>query len=438
MQIHVVAFGDTLWKISKNYGIAMQKIVEANQIQNPDRLVIGQALVIPTPRGRHIVRPGENLWIISQIYGIAPNVIASDNQLINPALLYPGQPLYIRRPSIDVNGYLAQTGIEGQQIIDELGDYLTSLSISSYHIQKDGSIIPLQVINNKDIIPMDETEIIRIAKSKKVLPTMVITNLVGNRFNSDLAHIILSNMDVQNKLVSNILNTMKSKGYGGLNIDIEFIYPEDRILFNQFVQRLANLLRPVGYIVSIAVAAKTSNSTTGTLSGAQDYNVLGQLNDFVVLMTYDWGWIGGPPFPIAPINEVRRVLNYAVTAIPRNKILMGVPLYGYDWKLPYKEGVTVADMISPQEAVNRALKYGVSIQYNATYQSPFILYTDESGIKHEVWFEDARSVLAKYWLVSEYKLRGVSYWEIGFDFPQNYYVLNDLFEVRKSLQGTPD
>lgn len=433
MQIHVVNAEDTLWKISRLYGVSISRIVEANLIMNPDLLVLGQALLIPTPRGTHIVRPGESLWSIAQLYGISTNVIISDNHIINPALLSPGQILYIRRPVIEVNGYLAETETQGQQAVNELGDYLSSLSISSYHIQQDGSIIPLQVINNQYIIPMDDTEVLRIAKIKHLLPIMVITNLVNNRFNSELAHTILVSTGVQNILITNILSTMKSKGYLGLNIDIEFIYPDDRNLFNQFVRRLVDRLHPKGYSVSIALAAKTSGTIGGILSGAQDYYMQGLLNDFVVLMTYDWGWIGGPPFPIAPINEVRKVLNYAVTAIPRNKILMGVPLYGYDWKSPFKEGVTIAEMISPQEAVARALKFGVKIQYNTLYQAPFFKYTDRDGIQHEVWFEDARSVQVKYNTVREYKLRGVSYWEIGFSFPQNPLVLNDIFEVRKLL-----
>jgi spore germination protein len=433
MQIHVVNVGDTLWKISRFYGVSISSIVQANLVTNPDRLVLGQALVVPTPRGAHIVRSGESIWSISQLYGIPPNVLASDNQIINAALLYPGQALYIRKSIIDVNGYLAQTGMEGQKVVNDLGDYLSSLSISSYHIQQDGSIIPLQVINNQDIIPMDEVEVIGIAKIKRLTPVMVITNFVGNRFNSDLAHTILVSTSIQTILINNILSIMKSKGYGGLNIDIEFIYPNDRDLFNQFVKRLVDALHPQGYSVSIALAVKTSANTGGILSGAQDYNVQGSLNDFVVLMTYDWGWIGGPPFPIAPINEVRRVLNYAVTAIPRSKILMGMPLYGYDWKLPFVAGATIAEMISPQEAVARALKFGARIQYDILYQSPFVLYTDEKGIRHEVWFEDARSVQAKYKTVMEYKLRGVSYWEVGFSFPQNHLVLNDMFEVRKLL-----
>ena len=178
MQIHVVNVGDTLWKISRFYGVSISRIVETNLVTNPDWLVLGQALLIPTPRGTHIVRPGESLWSIGQLYGISYNVIASDNRIINPALLYVGQILYIRRAVIDVNGYLAKTGLEGQKVVNDLGDYLSSLSISSYHIQKDGSIIPLQIINNQNIMTMDDTEVLRIAKIKSLFPIMVITNFV--------------------------------------------------------------------------------------------------------------------------------------------------------------------------------------------------------------------------------------------------------------------
>ena len=95
------------------------------------------------------------------------------------------------------------------------------------------------------------------------------------------------------------------------------------------------------------------------------------------------------PWAIARIYEVRRVFDYAVTAIPANKILMGTPLYGRDWKIPWVQD-TFARTVSPQEAVHLAAKYGVAIQYDDTYQSPFFRYTDEGGQQHEVWFEDAR------------------------------------------------
>jgi len=109
---------------------------------------------------------------------------------------------------------------------------------------------------------------------------------------------------------------------------------------------------------------------------------------------------------------------------------MGVPLYGRDWRIPWVEGTT-ARTVSPEEAVQLAIQYGAAIQYDETYQAPFFRYTDDTGQQHEVWFEDARSMQAKYDTVKEYGLRGVSYWVLGVPFPQNWPVLQDNFRVRK-------
>lgn len=421
-----------MWGIASYFGMNLSEIITANQITNPDRLVIGQALVIPTAPGAHIVRPGETLWTIAQNNATSPQIIASDNNITNPSLIYPGQVLYMRRPYIDVNGYLSRTDTLGRQALLQHGDYLSSMSLSSYHVRSDGSMAPVQIIANQYISSMVDIHAIADAYLKKVAPIMVIANFIGNRFSPNLAHDILTNQSVQNTLITNVLAIMKSKGYLGVNVDFEDVPAQDRNLFSQFVRRLASRLHAQGYPVTIALSAKTEENTTSPLSGAQDYAVLGQLTDYVVLMTYDWGYMGGPPYPIAPINEVSKVLDYAVSVIPRNKIMMGVPLYAYDWKTPFQSG-TLADMISSQEAVTRAQNYGVSIQYNDLYQSPYFQYTDEAGISHEVWFEDARSVFAKYETVKRYDLRGVSYWEIAFSFPQNWYVLNDVFRVKKFL-----
>src|SRR5690625_5686408 len=109
---------------------------------------------------------------------------------------------------------------------------------------------------------------------------------------------------------------------------------------------------------------------------------------------------------------------------------MGVPLYGRDWRIPLQQG-TIARTVSPVEAVELAATYGAAIQYNETYQSPFFRYTDESGQQHEVWFEDARSMQAKYDVIKQYGLRGASYWVLGSPFPQNWPVLQSNFRIRK-------
>ena len=148
-----------------------------------------------------------------------------------------------------------------------------------------------------------------------------------------------------------------------------------------------------------------------------------------------WFYTYGPPMAVAPLPNVRQVVEYALTEIPASKIWLGVPLYGYDWPLPFVQGRTKAQSISPQEAVARAVRYGVDIQYSEQAQAPWYRYTDGYGITHEVWFEDARSIQAKLALIPEYGLYGVGYWNLMRPFPQNWVVLNSLYHIREELSS---
>lgn len=134
---------------------------------------------------------------------------------------------------------------------------------------------------------------------------------------------------------------------------------------------------------------------------------------------------------VAPLNQVRRVIEYGVSEIPPDQILMGIPNYGYDWRLPFVRGESKAEKISNDEATARASRYGAEIQFDEPSQSPYYYYTDESGIEHVVWFENAASWRAKLQLVSEYGLAGISYWNIMDYFPAGAEVLRGLYMVAK-------
>lgn len=145
-------------------------------------------------------------------------------------------------------------------------------------------------------------------------------------------------------------------------------------------------------------------------------------------MTYEWGYTYGPPMGVAPVNKVRQVVDYAVTEIPPEKIDLGIPNYGYDWPLPYEQGVTKAKTIGNVEAVRIAIENGAAIQFDETAQSPFFHYISD-GVEHEVWFEDVRSLRAKFGLIQEYGLRGAGYWQIMQFFRANWMLLADMFYI---------
>lgn len=183
--------------------------------------------------------------------------------------------------------------------------------------------------------------------------------------------------------------------------------------------------------MSTALAPKISSTQKGRWYEAHDYKAHGEIVDFVVIMTYEWGYSGGPPMAVSPINQVRKVLEYAVKEIPSKKILMGQNLYGYDWTLPFTPGKDIAKAISPQQAIKIAANHNVPIKYDSAAQAPNIDYVDDSGKKHKVWFEDARSIQAKFNLLKELNLRGMSYWKLGLSFPQNWLLIVENFNVEK-------
>lgn len=132
---------------------------------------------------------------------------------------------------------------------------------------------------------------------------------------------------------------------------------------------------------------------------------------------------------VQPIEEVRKVLQYAVTEIPAGKILMGMPNYGYDWNLPYTRG-TAASSIGFMAALDLAVRNNSEIFYDEKSQTPYFYYT-ENGMRHVVWFDDAMSIDAKLRLVDEFDLAGASYWTINRCFIPNWEIVQNLFEVVK-------
>ena len=378
----------------------------------------------------HVVQPGETLWLIANRYGVTVNQIITENELVDANQLVPGMALVIPvgsvappadRPEIDVNAYTIHTGETGACEIQEVGQFSTYSMPFAYRMREDGGL---------DAI--DDTEILRSDAAERIVPVLTITNFSATETGSQLAHTILASTDIQDQLFTNIENVMKEKSYQGINVDFENVLQADRELYNQFLQRLVDRLHPKGYFVSTALAPKTSGEQKGILVEAHDYEAHGRIVDFVVLMTYEWGYRFGPPQAISPLNQIKRILDYAVTVIPRDKIFFGFQIYARDWLLPHVEGQE-AETFSQQEALRRAIQYGASIQYDEVAQSPFFRYTDAQGQSHEVWFEDARSAQAKFDMVKEYNLRGISYWVLGYPYPQNWLLLEENFTIRKRI-----
>lgn len=425
MYIHVVRLGETFLSIANLYGVTIEQIIQNNGLQDIPHLILGQSLVIVTDQVYYIVEAGDTLFSIGLRFNLPYTAIASFNNIVNVDEIHVGMTLAIppinnSLKHIEVNGYIVPDTPEmDTAIVDEAASYLTSIIPSSYTINPDGSLNPI-----------NDGTIIDTSLNYNVAPIMSISNAGESNFDPDLAHAIFLNIEAQNILFNNILNIMATKGYLGLNINFERLFPEDRQLYNGFLTRAVDFFHQYNYTVSTALVPKTYDMTTGEWWGGHDYKAQGQILDFVIIMTYDWGCIACPPLAVAPIDEVRKVLDYAVSVIPRDKISMGIPFYGFDWTLPFEPGDR-ASLIDYLDALQLAIRYNVPILYDPVAQAPFINYTDPEGRDHIVWFDDARSFHAKYNLVVEYNLRGVSYWSLNSSAPQNWPVLSNMFNIVK-------
>lgn len=427
MQIHVVQPGQSIYGIAQAYETTVPAIVASNKIEKPNQLVVGQALVIPIIGSFYWVQPGDSLYKIGMKFNISQQELARINNisLLRPLII--GQRLYIPpRPKIrkEINAYVEPIGDKVSPNLEkaarESAPYLTYLAPFSYQIQRDGTLKP----------PLLNT-FPKIAQENKATLMMVVTNLEEGQFSAELGKIVLTNEEIQNKLLDNIIETAKKLNFSDIHFDMEFLPPENKEDYNKFLRKAKERLSKEGLLMSTALAPKTSAEQKGDWYEAHDYKAHGQIADFVVLMTYEWGYSGGPPMPVSPIGPVQEVVEYALTEMPGSKIMLGQNLYGYDWTLPYVPGGEYAKAISPQQAIELARINNVPIRYDYKAQAPYFNYVDKEKKQHEVWFEDARSIQSKFNLIKRLNLRGISYWKLGLDFPQNWLLINNNFNVVK-------
>ena len=423
MTIHVVAPGETVDSIAAGYGVAPGRLAADNGLPADLALAVGQTLVVRFPRAVHVVTAGETLTSVAARYGTTVRQLWRNNwELGGREDLAAGQLLVVSYFDEKLgeglfNGY-AYPFISPELLAEQL-PYLTTLAPFTYGITAEGGLLPLE----------DEA-MLDAARERGTKPVMHLSTLTeAGQFDTGRAEFILTDYEAQGRLAAEVLQTVLRKDFAGLDVDFEYLPGQLAQGYAAFLGRLRQLLAAQGRFLWAALAPKTSPRQRGLLYEGHDYAAVTAAVDGVLLMTYEWGYTYGPPMAVAPLPNVRAVLDYAVTEIPAEKIFLGVPNYGYDWPLPFIRGETKAQSISNQRAVELAVQYGVEIQYDETAQSPFFHYTDAGGTTHEVWFEDARSMEAKLRLIAEYGFRGAGFWNLMRPFSQTWLVLDALYDI---------
>lgn len=284
MEIYVVKRGDTVNAIARQYGVPLSQLLQDNGLMEPDRLVVGQTLVIRFPLRTYTVIPGDTLRRISEMTGLSLRQLWRNNPILRGREeLYPGQTLvlaYRQEPTrpATVNGY-AYPFVD-QALLQATLPYLTYLIPFTYGITPEGNLVEL-----------DDDKLIAMARSGGAKALMHLSTLTEDGgFSNELASLVLNDMAVQNTLINAVERTIRQKGYAGLDVDFEFVFATDAAPYAAFLARLGERLAPGGYLMTAALAPKTSATQRGLLYEGHDYAAVGAAVDQVLLMTYEWGY----------------------------------------------------------------------------------------------------------------------------------------------------
>lgn len=423
MQIHVVIPGDTLATISQRYGTTSNILMQINLLSSAN-IVSGQTLLIPVNTQPYVVMPGDTLYEIAQLFELSQSTIRMQNPQIEGRSLIVGEILKLPKGTLPQKiglGFLELIDTKTDRInVLSYGPYSTFLALFTYGMNADGQIIPAMDQSALETIPQTGTR-----------PVASFSNWTSVGFSADAVHAVLETPMTRQQYIAQVLEILSQKGYRAVVIDFESLLPEDGKLFVSFLEELNTQLQPLKIPLIVAIMPITGfSSLEKPVIQAYPYAEIAEHTTFVMLMSYNWSWPGGPPGPIAPFTKVDENIRYALARIPSNKILLGIVQYGYDWVIPYVIGSTTGTL-GVEDVVEIAMRKQIPIQFDTDSLSPWLRYQRSSGKEHLIWFEDARSLQLKLQLVRKYQLAGTAAWQFGQRFPQYIPLLFDNFSIYK-------
>lgn len=368
-QRYTVQSGDTFYRIALQFNLSLANLMTTNPGVDPQKLSIGQQILI---------------------------------------LRLQPKPLLIR----SVGGWLPSwLQTQGFRSVQNHPDIVDNLSPFWYEVKTTGEIIKYTGAEDNSILSFARTHGI------KMIP------LISNAFSSEQISAVLNDPIIRQKHINNIVSLVSRLFYDGIDINYENIFVRDKELYVIFLHELKAALAAIGKQLIVTVHAKLDPVGDWSGSEAHDYIGIGQAADFVRIMGYDFHWFGGVPGSIAPADWVDKVLAYAVLAIPKSKIVLGVPTYGYDW--PLEQG-QVGKGINYNYAISTASRYNAPIIEDAQQGTHFTYTANE--VVHEVWFIDASSFATLLDLVNKYDINGIVIWYLGAEDPKLYDVIQAKFQ----------
>lgn len=439
-QTYIVQKGDTLFSIGKKYGTTVEALKMANNLQS-DLIYPGLRLFIPQSTV-YTVKMGDTLFQVAQKYNTTYKELLRVNGL-SSSTIYPGQKLYTPSSGA-ISPPAPAPGSNSLYIMGFYVDQEPNQPSSYSRLASSGSLISavapfwykLSPQNGMDIweqqsrglATADKITVLEQARQHNVQVLALVHNMLyDEQVDAKMvASQMLATPDTRRTFINQLEWLIKKYDFDGVNLDIENIYTWDRDKLSLLVKELYQRLDPQGYQVTICVPAKTWDDRANTWSGPFDYSAIGRYAHYVVIMSYDEHGYSSGPGPIASYGWVESVVKFAVQNIPPEKILLGVPGYGFDWQT----GRNDPTYLSYSQAMDIATARGAGIKWDDTRKVPFFYYWD-GWREHQIWFENASSLTYKLDLAKRYALGGIALWRLGMEDPQIWNVLNSKVTAKK-------
>jgi spore germination protein YaaH len=305
----------------------------------------------------------------------------------------------------------------GFDVIRANADLFSEISPFWYRVEADGNVTPYTTDGGATY---EDSSILSFLRADGILVIPTVANILNGVWDGALVSRIIADPALTALNIGSLVQLAITHGYDGIDLDYENLSASDRLAFTSFVNQLAAALHANGKLLTVNVYAKTSEPGTWSGPQAQDWWAIGQVVDQVRIMTYEYHWSTSGAGPISPVDWVGDVLAFARATIPAQKIIQGVPLYGYDWV-----GQSGVDLVWEQ-TMALVQQYGAIVQWDATSASPWFEYVAQRT-RHTVWFENAPSVDAKLQVNVAQDVGGVSFWRLGGQDPEVWSTLRTRF-----------
>jgi len=305
-------------------------------------------------------------------------------------------------------GYGSRPSLEAAVAVQGLDE----VDMSWYFSHRDGHI---GVADNVKVWFVDEAH----ASGVDVYATLTNRANADSGFSGAIAHRILSNPFRRAHHAKHLVALCVNKGYQGIDLDWEAIYPSDRDRFSAFVEVLGRKLHAKGLKLAIAVFPKTSEPGLWDTQKPYAYRRLGRAVDEFKIMCYPYHGSWTAPGPICPPGWADQILDFAVTKVAPRKVCMGIPFFGFDWYSGSAHGLHWDD------AQALIAKYGATPTRTASKEMTFKYRA--GGVSHTVYYQDVGAIAAKLRVIWDKhpKAGGISIWVMGGEDPLFWTKIHD-------------